>query len=101
MKIDQKIGAISYNPEYYAFGHAGKFVRAGAYRIDSNALGSGNIEDVAFRNQNGSEVLVAFNSAAESRSFKVQRGSKSFSYVLPAGAAATFVWMGEKRGAIK
>jgi glucosylceramidase len=99
VKIDQKTGEISYNPEYYAFGHASKFVRAGAYRIDSNTLGSGNIEDVAFRNPNGSEVLIAFNSAAESRSFKVQRGSKSFSYTLPAGAAATFLWEGEKRTA--
>lgn len=97
VKIDQKNGAISYNPEYYAFGHASKFVRAGAYRIDSNTLGSGNIEDVAFRNPDGSEVLIAFNSAAESRSFKVQRGGKAFSYTLPAGAAATFVWTGEKR----
>ncbi|WP_442952621.1 glycoside hydrolase family 30 beta sandwich domain-containing protein [Paenibacillus sp. Root444D2] len=97
MKIDQKTGAISYNPEYYSFGHASKFIRAGAYRIDSNTLGSGNIEDVAFRNPDGSEVLIAFNSAAERRKFKVQRGNKSFFYTLPAGAAATFVWTGEKR----
>ncbi|WP_312876206.1 glycoside hydrolase family 30 beta sandwich domain-containing protein [Paenibacillus alginolyticus] len=98
MKIDQKNGAISFNPDYYAFGHASKFIRAGAYRIDSNTLGSGNIEDVAFRNPDGSEVLIAFNSAVGSRSFKVQRGSKAFTYTLPAGAAATFVWTGEKRG---
>jgi glucosylceramidase len=99
VKIDQKTGAVSFNSEYYAFGHASKFVRTGAYRIDSNTFGSGHIEDVAFRNPDGSEVLIAFNSAAESRSFKVQRGGKAFTYTLPAGAAATFVWAGEKSGA--
>ncbi|WP_281367619.1 hypothetical protein [Paenibacillus germinis] len=42
--------------------------------------------------------MIRTRSAAESRSFKGQRGSKSFSYTLPAGTAATFLWMGEKRG---
>lgn len=90
--IDGQTGHASYNPEYYAFGHASKFVKPGAYRIDSNTFGNGSIEDVAFRNPDGSEVLIALNSAAESRSFLVRRSGKSFAYTLPAGAAATFVW---------
>lgn len=85
---------ISYNEDYYALGHISKFVKPGAYRIGSTTFGSSGIEDVAFRNIDGSKVLIAFNGSPVTSLFKVRWGTGSFSYILPSGAAATFVWSG-------
>ena len=83
---------ITRNVEYYVLGHLGKFVQAGASRIDSNSFGAGSIEDVAFRNPDGSVVLLVLNAAASSQTFVVSAKGSSFAYTLPAGALATFVW---------
>lgn len=83
---------ITNNVEYYVLGHLAKFVTAGASRIDSNTFGTGNIEDVAFQNSDGSIVLLVFNSASNNSAFTVSWRSQSFAYTLPAGAVATFVW---------
>lgn len=80
--------------DYWALGHASKFVRPGAHRIASSSLGTGDVQDVAFVNPDGSTALVAFNSATTARTFRVQWGGKWFTYQLPAGAAATFTWTG-------
>jgi len=45
---------IERNVEYYVLGHLSKYVQTGAYRINSNSFGSGSIEDVAFKNPDGS-----------------------------------------------
>src|SRR5262249_41364329 len=84
--------AITRNVEYYALGHIGKFVQAGAYRIDSNTFGSGSIEDVAFLNPDGSIVLLVLNAAASSSTFGVTWNGSSFTDTLPGGALATYVW---------
>jgi O-glycosyl hydrolase len=91
--IDQNSGNVTYNVDYYALGHASKFLKAGAYRIGSNTFGS-NIEDVAFRNTDGSKVLIVRNAGTTPGTFKVLWGNESFSYTLNAGAAATFTWSG-------
>jgi glucosylceramidase len=57
-------------------------------RIASNSV-AGGIENVAFRNPDGSKVLVALNSAAPI-TFKVQWGSQSLQ-LQPAGSAATIM----------
>jgi len=80
------------NAGYYVIGHASKFVRPGAVRISSNL--SGNIQNVAFKNSDGTKVLVAINTGTASQNFKVKWGAESFSYTLPAGAVATFKWAG-------
>jgi glucosylceramidase len=82
---------ITNNVEYYVLGHAAKFVVPGAYRIDSNSFGHGNIEDVAFQNPDGSIVLIVLNSGSNT-SFSVNWKGQSFTYTLPAGAVATFQW---------
>jgi glucosylceramidase len=90
--INQSNGAVTYNSDYYALGQASKFVVPGASRIDSNSFGSKSIEDVAFKNPDGSRVLVVYNSRPTSKTFQVQWNNEAFSYTLPAGAAATFKW---------
>ena len=82
---------ITNNLEYYVLGHLAKFVVPGAHRIDSNTFGQGSIEDVAFLNPDGSKVLLVLNSSS-SASFTVSWKSQMFTYNLPGGAVATFVW---------
>jgi glucosylceramidase len=89
--IDQASGAVTENAEYYALGHASKFVRRGARRIASNTF-AGGIENVAFLNPDGGKVLVAYNAGSAASTFRVRWGGQSFLYTLPARAAATFTW---------
>jgi glucosylceramidase len=84
--------SITRNVGYYIVAHASKFVRPGAVRISSNIAGS--IQNVAFKNSDGSKVLIASNSGGSDVNFKVKWGSESFSYTLAAGAVATFKWTG-------
>jgi glucosylceramidase len=88
--IDSATGVVTKNIEYYAFGHASKFVRAGAVRVASNEVEG--ISNVAFRNPDGGLVLIALNGNTEAKAFSVKAGRKAFGYTLPAGAVATFVW---------
>jgi glucosylceramidase len=90
--IDSATGAVIRNVEYYALGHASRFVRPGARRIQSSS-GVAGVETVAFRNaDDGSKALVALNTAAAPRALVVRTGGRSFGYTLPAGAVATFRW---------
>jgi glucosylceramidase len=84
--------------DYWALGHASKFVRPGARRVASNTLGAGDVQDVAFVNPDGSTALIAFNSADSPKTFRVQWGNKWFTYSLAGGAAATFTWTGNQQG---
>jgi glucosylceramidase len=84
-------GNVTYNAEYYVLGHLSKFVQPGAVRIDSTGYGDGGIQNVAFRNPDGTIVLVAVNSGG-TQNFQVSYGGQSFGYNLPAGAMATFTW---------
>ncbi|RAI97685.1 glucosylceramidase [Chitinophaga skermanii] len=81
---------------YYIIAHVSKFVQPGAVRIASNS--SGNIQTTAFKNSDGSKVLLAFNNGGSSVSFKVKWGNQSFTYSLAAGSAATFKWSGTGGG---
>jgi glucosylceramidase len=88
--INSGTGAVTKNIEYYAFGHASKFVKAGAVRVASNE--ADGISNVAFKNPDGSLVLIALNGNAAATPFSVKAQGKAFGYTLPAGAVATFVW---------
>lgn len=86
-------GNVTYNAEYYVLGHLSKFVQPGAVRVDSTGYGEGGIQNVAFRNPDGTIVLVAINSGG-TQNFQVSYGGQSFGYQLPGGAMATFTWPG-------
>jgi len=91
--VDNSADTATYNAEYYSLGQVSKFVKPGAVRIGSNTLGSGNVEDVAFQNPNGSDALVVLNSSTSSaNTFGVDENGQYFNYTLPAGAVATFTW---------
>jgi glucosylceramidase len=89
-------GTVTTNAEYYTIGHLSKFVKPGAVRVASTNFGTtgwnGQITDVAFRNPDGSTVLVVHNENDDPRSFAVAMGGQSFEYALPGGSIATFTW---------
>ncbi len=89
--IDPRDGSVTRNIEYYAFGHASRFVRQGARRVDSHGDLKG-LDHVAFTNADGSTVLIVCNSAAEARRFTVQAPGRRFAYELPASGVVTLVW---------
>lgn len=90
--IQSATGEVTRNPEYYALGHASRFVHPGAARIASDARVQ-DVETVAFRNlDDGTIVLVALNTAKSARTLIVEDGGRAFAQAMPAGAAATFVW---------
>jgi glucosylceramidase len=87
---------VTRNAEYYTLGHLARFVRPGAQRIASTSFGTtgwnGAMMDTAFRNPDGTIVLVAHNENDAPASFAVAQAGSSFGYTLPGGALATFVW---------
>jgi len=94
--VNSTSGAVTYGTEFYTMGQFSKYVLPGANRVySSNAQG---IVTAAFVNPDGSSVLVAFNDSSQSQIFEVQWGPKSFTYTLPALAAATFTWSGTQTG---
>jgi len=92
--VNSATGNITYSIEYYTLGHFSKYVLPGANRVySSNAQG---IVTAAFVNPapDNSRVLVAYNTSSATQTFEVQWGTQSFTYTLPALAAATFTWSG-------
>ena len=88
--VNSKTGAVTKNLDYYALGHASRFVAPGAVHIASTE--AAGVSDVAFKNPDGSIVLIALNTNKTATSFGVLAGGQGFAYTLPAGAVATFVW---------
>lgn len=90
--IDSKTGAITREPEYYAFAHASRFVREGAVRVASESS-EVLVEAVAFLQPGSRDIaMVLRNGAKEPRHFKIAQGTRDFVVSLPAGAVATFTW---------
>ena len=93
---------VTKNAEYYTLGHLARFVQPGAVRIASTSFGTtgwnGEVMDVAFRNPDGSTVLVAHNENDNPSTFGVREGDQAFTYTLPGGALATFTWRGTVPG---
>lgn len=81
---------VTRNTAYYIIAHASKFVRPDATRIFSNTVL--DLPNVAFKNTDGSTVLIVLNEGDKAASFRVFLGEQSFTYSLASGAVATFVF---------
>ncbi len=91
-----RAGRVDNTIEYYTTGHLTKFVRPGAHRIESSD-GAG-VDNVAWRNPDGTKALIAHNSGGAARAVKIRWGSRSLTYTMPARTSATFTWGGEQDG---
>lgn len=96
MTVSRQNGSYWKTVDYYALGHISKFVRRGAVRIGSSP--TPGVDHVAFSNPDGSKVLLTHNTGDTPTTFRVVWGARAFTYTLPAGAAATFVWTGDAAG---
>jgi glucosylceramidase len=94
MTVNRTDNAVEVIPtvDFTALAHVSKFVRPGARRIESNTFGPGSLEDVAFRNPDGSLVLLVLNSGSKRVTFNVGWEKKFAEYTLPANSAATLAW---------
>ncbi|MDB4923924.1 glycoside hydrolase family 30 beta sandwich domain-containing protein [Mucilaginibacter sp.] len=82
--------SISRNVSYYIIAHASKFVRPGAVRIASSNLTT--LPNVAFKNTDGSKVLIVQNTTSNNLTFNISFNQKIVTSTLPGGAASTYVW---------
>lgn len=122
--VDETTHSVLFGLDYYQLGQMSKFVQRGAVRIGSNHFASyfgepvrasadagarsfkataaaaprygarPGLDDVAFRNPDGSHVLVAYDNSSQATRFAVRWSGRYFTYDIPAGATATFVWAG-------
>ncbi len=87
-------GTVDKELEYWALGHSSKFVRPGAVRIASS-VPKDDVINVAYRNPDGSTIMIAHNGSAEARAVSIRVGDREVRHRLPAGAAATYRWTGD------
>lgn len=87
---------VTYTADYYAIGHASKFVHPGAVRIGTGDLSKDGIEAVAFENPDRSIALVVLNKADAVKDFSISWHGRSAKVSLSAGSVATYVWSAKK-----
>lgn len=93
--IDPASGTVTRNVEYYAFGHASRFVLPGAYRI-ATASRDG-VEAAAFLNPDGSRVAILYRKSGDGPVTVAVDGDR-YATLLPVGSVATLRW-GARRSA--
>jgi O-glycosyl hydrolase len=104
--IDPRTHTVRYTLDYYQLGQFGRFVDPGAQRIASNTFVADKVatqhprtsyvtaglDDVAFQDPDGSDVLLVHDNTGHPIRFAVRSGGRSFVATLPAEATATFTW---------
>ncbi len=91
VQVTQASGAVLFEAEYYALGHAAKFVVPGAHRVASSTSGQGALAQVAFVNPDGAIVVLVVNpDEGAAVGFEVRTPFGAFLASIPAGAVATY-----------
>jgi glucosylceramidase len=88
--IDPATGAITRNVEYYALGHASRFVLPKAYRIAAVRRGT-EIEAAAFLNPDGSRVAIVHRTSGDGP-VTIALDGRRYALPLPLGAVASLRW---------
>jgi glucosylceramidase len=83
--------------DFIALAHASKFLAPGALRIGSNSSEESPLEHVAFRNSDGSIVLLVLNPAATPISFNIAWQGQNATYTLHPSTMVTFRWSAKSR----
>ena len=90
--INTSTHAITTNADYYSLGHASKFVKPGARRIESSELPADGPYSVAFVNPDSSLAVIAVNSALAAKNYTLRWQGQSISVPLPSRSVVTFTW---------
>ena len=85
---------IHYNSSYYYIGQFSKFVKPGAVRVDVSADSETILQHVAFKNEDGSIVLIVMNETDNVHSFNAKFGEEYIWHALPAHSIATLILEG-------
>lgn len=87
---DTKTGELTYLNSYYYIGHFSKFIRPGAKRIISSSS-RGQLLNTAFKNTDGSIVVVVMNQSNESIPYHMGIGNKAVAYTSQPHSIQTLV----------
>ena len=77
--------------DFFLYGHFMKFIQRGAVRVESTP-GARDFANVAFRNPDGTLVLVAVNTTSREQAQSLVCGARAAATRVPGKAVATFVW---------
>lgn len=93
LSVDTRTGTLTTRHEagYYALGHLSKFIRPGAVRVGLDT-DNGDLEAVAFRNPDGTCVVVAANRYSSTQTLRVVAEGGWVDVDLPGDSGATIVW---------
>ena len=95
--VNTETKAVTKNLDYWALGHASRFVSPGAVRIGSSQPAGSPVSNVAYRNRDGSLIVVAHNQGHQARTFDLDVGDRQVTATLGAGAAATYRFRAPER----
>ncbi|MER7008012.1 ricin-type beta-trefoil lectin domain protein [Dactylosporangium sp. NPDC000555] len=95
---DSRSGQVDYTIEYYTMGHLTKFVKPGAWRVDSTANAS--VPNIAYLNTDGTRALIAYNNTGSTQQVTVNWSGQHFTYSLPTRTSATFTWKSGVTGGV-
>ncbi len=88
--VDAEESKVDYHFDYYMYGHFAKYIASGAVRIGTS-LESDSSKSVAFRNPDGSCVLIVTNARDAEHSARIRWGEKIVSFVMPSKSVSTVV----------
>jgi glucosylceramidase len=88
---DTKEDKLIFTPSYYYIGHFSKFIRPGAKKINSAASRS-QLLTTAFKNTDGTVVVVVMNTSNKSTLYNVCVGSNAVAVTIPAHSIQTVVY---------
>lgn len=87
--INPETAQVIYNPEFYVMKHFSRFVDRGAVRLDVEGPWSGAA--VAFKNPDGSHVVIVANHVQYSRKLAIKHKEDVYTVVLAPHSFHTFV----------
>jgi glucosylceramidase len=88
--VDRAAGSFRLNHEYYLLRHLSQYVQPGAHRVPAESY-FGYENQLAFRNPDGSIVIVVQNEMSEPLAIHFEVGPRQLSVTLPADSFNTLV----------
>ena len=87
---DTKTGELTFTYSYYYIGHFSKFIRPGAKRI-SSVSSANKLLSSAFKNKDGSFIIVAMNTSNSAIDYTITLNSKTANTSIPANGIQTII----------
>jgi glucosylceramidase len=88
--VDTEAGKVHYQPAFFYIGQVTKFIKPGAVCIESTS-GTNELQNVAFRNQDGSIAVVVMNQTDQPKEVQIEIGANAASSFCPPHAIQTYV----------